>query len=61
VQHAKRIAERRDALGVKVMATTPPRTCLTWLMENCCCLMTIAYPTMLLRGGRFGGSCDCKS
>ena len=37
------------------------RTCLTWLMENCCCLMTIAYPDLLLPGGRFVGSRDYKS
>src|SRR5271165_6842594 len=30
-------------------------------MENSCCLMTIAYPGLLLRGGRFVGSRDGKS
>ena len=62
-QHAEGgIAERRDPLGVKVMAKHAAKNLPDLgLMENCCCLMTIAYPDLLLRGRRFVGSRDGKS
>ena len=53
-QHAEGgIAERVDALGVKVMRPARcPSTCRTWLKENRCSRMTIVSPDSALPGGQ---------
>src|ERR1019366_2800935 len=58
-----RVASQSDStrLACRSWPSTPPRTCLTWLMENRCFRMTILSPDLLLRGGRFVASRGGKS